>query len=88
MGPCDTPLEVGKALDGEGCGWGYCEGAAGLGSTAELLVKGWVASGSKEERTELDMAVVGVRICACAEAGGWLCRGASSTQRGKGCGEE
>ena len=40
--------------------WGYCEGGAGLGRRPELLVNGWVARGSKEERTELDMAMVGV----------------------------
>ena len=57
MGPCVPWLVFADA--GTGCA--NCEGAAGLGRTAELLVKGWVASGSKEERTELDMVVVRVR---------------------------
>ena len=52
MGPCAV-LPV--LTDEEGMACGYCEGAAGLGRRPELLVNGWVASGSKEERTELDM---------------------------------
>ena len=61
MGPCGAWL----ALDDDGTGWGYCDGAAGLGRRPELFVNGWVASGSKEERTELDMAVVRVRVVVC-----------------------
>lgn len=52
MGP--WPLFAGDALDGEW--WGYCEGAAGFGRSPELFVKGWVARGSKDFSTELDMA--------------------------------
>lgn len=51
MGP--WPLFAGDAFDGEW--WGYCEGAAGLGRSPELLVKGWVARGSKDLSTEFDM---------------------------------
>lgn len=61
MGPCGAWL----ALDDDGTGWGYCDGAAGLGRRPELFVNGWVASGSKEERTELDMAVVKMRVVVC-----------------------
>lgn len=42
---------------GEGNDVGYCEGAAGLGSRPEEFVNGWTARGSKDARTECDMAV-------------------------------
>ena len=61
MGPCAGAWLAGWALEEEGTGWGDWDGAAGLGRRPELFVKGWVASGLKEESTELDMVVVGSR---------------------------
>ena len=69
--------DVGVAsVAADGSDLGYCDGGVGLGSSPEVLVKGWTARGSKDARTEWDMVVwrrVGV-------ADTWYCVGWGDAQ--------